>query len=217
MTSEIFGCKDTVMDKFAVTTGIAGIILLFISLCILISSIVRIARRKMRIKRFITSFIIFLLAVAFSISFIYLSLFIQTFARYTHEERIASVYAEETDKGIHVYFVDEKRNLEYTFTLTGNQWMVEGCILRWSVLLRWLGADSYYKVTRFRGRWELAEGKQTTEYEIQPQGRLWKFLLKHGESIPFIDTAYGIGAFQYPDTKTYYLYINDTGFILRKE
>jgi len=205
------------MDKFSIVTIITGMVFLFISLCILISAIVRTAKRKMKIKRFFSSFVIFLIIFAFSISFIYLSLFIQTFSRYTHEERIGTIYVEETNKGINVYFVDEKRNREYTFTLTGDQWMVEGCILRWSVLLKWLGADTYYKLTRFRGRWEIDEGERITEYEIQPQGRLWKFLLKYGESIPFIDTAYGIGAFQYPDTKTYYLYINDTGFILRKK
>ena len=205
------------MDKFSVVTVITGILFLFISLCILITTIVRTAKRKMKIKRFFSSLVIFLIIFSFSISFIYLSLFIQTFSRYTHEERIGTIYAEETDKGINVYFVDEKRNREYTFTLTGDQWIVEGCILRWSVLLRWMGADTYYKVTRFRGRWEIAEGKRITEYEIQPQGRLWKFLLKYGESIPFIDTAYGIGAFQYPGKETFYLFINDTGFILRKK
>ncbi|MBA7597302.1 hypothetical protein ES703_04304 [subsurface metagenome] len=204
------------MDKFAIITGIVGVVLLLIALLIFISVIVRMAKRKMKIKRFFSSFIIFLIITAFSISFIYLSLFLQTFSRYTHEERLGMIHAEKPDETINIYFFDEKRNKEYNFVLSGDQWMVEGCILRWSVHLRWLGADTYYKVTRFRGRWEKAEGKSTTEYEIKPQGRLWKFLLLYGESIPFVDTAYGIGAFQYPNKETYNLYINDTGFILRK-
>jgi len=203
------------MDKFAYITGITGAVLFVIALFLLISIVMRTVRRKMKIKRFFSSFLLFLILFAFSTSFIYLSLFIQTFSRFTHEELIGSVYAKETDEGVYVYFVDHKSNLEYTFTLTGDQWMVEGCILRWTVLLRWLGADVYYKVTRFRGRWEIVNGREITEYEIQPQGRFWRFILKYSESIPFVDTAYGIGVFQYPSKDTFYLYISDSGFILR--
>jgi hypothetical protein len=204
------------MDRFAIVAGITGIVLVLITLLTLISLIFRILRRKLRFKRFISCFLIIVILAACSLACIYLSLFIQTFSRYTHEEVIGSVYAEASSGIIDVYFTDERNGREYTFQLVGDQWMVEGCILRWSTMIRWLGADSYFKVTRFRGRWEQPDGGETTEFEIQPQGKLWRFLLRKGESIPFIDAAYGIGAYQYPDAKTYRLSINDTGFILRK-
>lgn len=197
-------------------TGITGFVLLFISLCILIYATVKIVKRKMKTKWFVSSLVIFLIFFFCSLSFIYLSLFLQTFSRYTHEERIGTVKAEKSDGKINVYFVNEKDSTAYNFVLSGDQWMVEGCILRWDVYLRWLGAGSYYKVTRFRGRWETPKRVKTSEYVIKPQGKLWRFLLRHAKSMPFVDTAYGIGAYQYPDEDTYYLYINDTGFILRK-
>ena len=204
------------MDKFAVTTGIIGAFFILICLGIIISIILRFVKKRMRMKRFITSIIFLIICGLFSLSCIYLSLFIQTFSRYTHEEKIGTIVAQESEKEIQIYYIDEINKTEHSFTIDGDQWMVEGCILRWSVLLRWLGADSYYKVTRFRGRWEIAEGKPTKEYIIQPQGQFWRFLLKRGQSFPFIDAAYGIGAYQYPSKETYVLYINDTGFILRK-
>ncbi|MBC7195315.1 MAG: hypothetical protein H5U37_06640, partial [Caldisericia bacterium] len=52
-------------------------------------------------------------------------------------------------------------------------------------------------------------------YEINPKSEFWEFILKNYEKLPFIDTAYGIGAFQYPQGN-FEIYINDTGFILRK-
>jgi hypothetical protein len=204
------------VDRFALIAGISGAALLCIAILTLLSLIVRTFRRKLRFRRFVSSFLLIVILVGFSLAFIYLSLFVQTFSRYTHEEKIGSIYAEATTTGMQVYFVDERTNTEHTFQLTGDQWMVEGCILRWSDMLRWLGAGSYYKVTRFRGRWERADGRETTEFEIAPQGKFWRFLLKNSESLPFVDTAFGIGAYQYPDEKTYLLSINDTGFIIRK-
>lgn len=205
------------MDKFIFIAGIIGLSLFLVTIIILINIIVRIIKRKMGLKRFIYSCLLFLIIFGFSLSFIYLSLFLQTFSRYTHEKKIGTVYAEKKGEIINIYFADEDKDQEYTFTLHGDQWMVEGCILRWDLSLRWLGAGTYYKVTRFRGRWEKSTTKQITYYKVQPQGKLWKFLLKYGESIPFIDTAYGIGAYQYPDKNSYSLYINETGFILRKK
>ncbi len=205
-----------IMDRFAVIAGLTGIVLLGIAFLTLLSLIIRIIRRKLKFRRFVLSFLFMVILAGFSLACIYLSLFVQTFSRYTHEEKIGSIYAEATTDAMQVYYVDEQTNSEYDFQLVGDQWMVEGCILRWSETLRWLGAGSYYKVVRFRGRWERADGRETTEFEIQPQGKLWRFLLKNGASLPFIDTAFGIGAYQYPDAKTYDLSINDTGFILRK-
>lgn len=203
------------MDKFAFIIGIIGLLLLVISLVILICAIVNIIKRRMKLKKFLSSFIIFLITFAFATSFIYLSLFLQTFSRYTHEEKIGWVYADTADESIKMTFFNEKRNRMYWFDLTGDQWMVEGYFLRWSLALRWMGAGSYYRVTRFSGRWEKPEEKTTSVFQIHPEKKLWKFLLKHGEKIPFVDAAYGIGAFQYPRHDTFYLYINDTGFILR--
>lgn len=203
------------MDKFVLITGIAGILLSIISLIILISALVKLFKKRTNIKNFLFSLLLFLVLIGFGSSFIFLSLFLQTFSRYTHEERIGKVYAEKTDGEIKIYFFDEKKDRDYFFNLAGDQWMVEGYILRWSLLVRWLGAGSYYRITRFRGRCETPEEKVASEYQIYPEETPWKFLLKYGERIPFVDAAYGIGAFQYPAQDTFFIYINDTGFILR--
>ncbi|MCK4595562.1 hypothetical protein KAT73_02180 [candidate division WOR-3 bacterium] len=206
------------MDKFTLTIGIIGLIFLFIGLVKFISAIVNTIKRKRRLKNFLTSFIVFLILLTLASSFIYLSLFLNTFSRYTHEERIGRIYTTKTDGKMILSFFDEKKDQSYVFDLSGDQWMVEGDILRWSLLLRWLGAGHYYRITRFTGRWE--ETKENTEYtvyQIHPDEKLWEYLLRYADKIPFVDAAYGIAAFQYPSNDTFYLYINDTGFILRTE
>jgi hypothetical protein len=197
-------------------TGILGGLLLVIALVLLIHSIIRTVQRRKRITKFIYSFILSLVILAFASAFIYLSLFLQTFSRYTHEEEIGWVYAEPVNDSARVTFYDKKANRMHFFMLTGDQWMIEGYFLRWSTALRWLGADAYYRITRFSGRWESPEVMVHAPYQMHPEEKLWRFLLKHADKIPGVDTAYGIGAFQYPSPDTFFVYINDTGFILRK-
>jgi hypothetical protein len=204
------------MDKFTAVIGIIGLILLAISLIIMINAVIGTIKRKRTFRQFLTALITFLILLGFGTSFIYLSLFLQTFSRYTREDKIGWIYAERTDEKITMVFYDEQKQDLHYFDLLGDQWMVEGYFLRWSLALRWIGAGSYYRVTRFTGRWEDPYDKSMSVYQVYPEEFLWKLLLKYDDKLPFVDAAYGIGAFQYPAKDTFSLYINDTGFILRK-
>jgi len=203
------------MDKFTLIIGLVGTILLVVSIVVIISAIISIIKKKTSFKKLISSFIIFLITFAFATSFIYLSLFLQTFSRYTSENQLGWVYAKRDSGVVKVTFYNAVKDEHHWFNMSGEQWMIEGYFLRWSLALRWLGAGSYYRVTRFTGRWSDPEKQIASTYQIQPETKLWKFLLKHGKKIPFIDAAYGIAAFQYPQSDTVDIFINDTGFILR--
>jgi hypothetical protein len=204
------------MDKFVLVTGIAGLLLLSLSLILLIYIVVNVIKGRTKIKRSIYGTLVFLITIVFASSLIYLSLFLQTFTRYTYEKKIGWIYTEPVGDSTRMTFYQEKENRMHFFTTAGEQWMVEGYFLRWNTALRWLGAGAYYRITRFSGRWENTEAKMTSVYQMHPEEGLWEFLLKHAEKIPGVDAAYGIGVFQYPSPDTFYLYVNDTGFILRK-
>lgn len=204
------------MDTFTMIAGIAGLVLLAIALVIFINALIGTIRRRKTFKKAVASFIVFLILLGFATSLIYLSLFLQTFSRYTREERIGWIYADHANNNMTMVFYNEQKQDLHYFNLMGDQWMVEGYFLRWGLALRWLGAGSYYRVTRFSGRWEEPDHKPLSVYQVYPEESLWKFLLKYGDKLPFVDAAYGIGAFQYPLKDTFSLYINDTGFILRR-
>lgn len=204
------------MDRFVFVSGFIGLVFFMVALVILIHSIIKTVKRKRRITKFVYSILVSLVIFAFAAAFIYLSLFLQTFSRYTHEEKIGWVYAEAMDDSTRITFFQENTNRMHFFTLVGDQWMIDGYFLRWSTALRWLGADAYYRITRFSSRWEQGEDRITSIYQLHPEERLWKFLLRNAEKIPGVDAAYGIAAFQYPSMDTFHVYINDTGFILRK-
>ena len=203
------------MDRFIFLTGIIGLALFVIALVILIHSLIKTIRRKRRITKFVYSVLFSIVIFAFASSFIYLSLFLQTFSRYTSEERIGWVYAEAGNDSTRITFCQENTDRTHFFTLCGDQWMIDGYFLRWNAALRWLGAGAYYRITRFSGRWIQGEDRITSIYQLHPEEKIWGFLLRHAEKIPGVDAAYGLGVFQYPSPDTFYLYINDTGFILR--
>ncbi len=204
------------MDRFVLLTGIAGLVFLTSALVLLIHSTVQTIKGRQKVKVFLSRLLLSLFLIVFASSLIYLSLFMQTFARYQHEERIGWVCTEPANDSTRMTFYIERENRMHFFNIVGDQWMIEGYFLRWGALLRWLGAGSYYRITRFSGRREIGEDALISIYQIHPEERLWRFLLKHAEKIPGVDTAYGIAAFQYATSDTMFVYINDTGFILRR-
>lgn len=203
------------MDRFILIIGLTGFILILISSYLFISTLIRIIKKKEAFKNLLSSFISFIILLLISIIFLLLFSFLQTFARFTYEEKIGELYTNKTDDEIYLIFNDTKNGKNYEFNLNGDQWEIEGEILIFSKSLRWLGAESYYRISRFSGRFEEPKEEIRKYFEINKKSKFWEFILKNGEKLPFIDTAYGIGAYQYPGYN-YEIYINDTGFIIRK-
>ncbi|MBN2620518.1 hypothetical protein JXB22_05435 [candidate division WOR-3 bacterium] len=204
------------MDKFVAMLGIIGLVLLAIGLVVIVQSLVSVIKKRSTVKGFFASFVVFLIMCGFGLAFASIALFLHTFSRFSHEERIGYIHAEEDNDTIIMTFVNEKTDQSHFFNLTGDQWMIEGYIMRWSTSLRWLGAGSYVCITRFAGR-DVQHADQSSVYQIAPENTLWRFLLRYGAKIPFVDAAYGIGAFQYPSQDAFFLYVNDTGFIIKKK
>ncbi len=204
------------MDKLTLVTGILGIIFLIISIVIIVPPLINLIRRKIHFTNFIAPLLKFVIIFLISISLILLTLFLMSFRNFTYEEKIGTITTQKINDEIHVTFLEEHTQKEYTFTLNGDQWVIEGFILRWNKALRFLGVHSYYAISRFEGRFEKPGEIPVKSYEIYPEEEIWRFFLRNANKIPFVDAAYGIGAFAYPDEGPYTIYINDTGFIIRK-
>lgn len=202
------------MDRMILILISAGIVLTISGLAILIYTIARMFRKKKSIRALPSALITFIIFAALGSAFFYMGMFLQTFSRYTAEEHIGWVYAESDNNQINMQYYDMKADSIHAFTIFGDQWMIEGKFLRWNLMLRFLGKGAFYKVVRFSGRWD--EKGPPSFYDMEGNQGVWKYILKHYKSIPFVDTAYGIGAFQYASGDTFDVYINDTGFILRK-
>lgn len=203
------------MDAFKIIIGIIGFLLLLFSVYSLIVLLIKIIKKEVSFRRFLRNFIYYSMLFLFSIIFILLFLLLQTFSVLYREEKIGEIYALRDDEKINIVFIDLKNNKKHVFSVDGDQWVVEGEIIVFDKWLRWLGVRSYYRISRFSGRFLDKKQGIVKIYEINPKSDFWEFILNNFEKLPFIDTAYGICAFQYPGYK-YDLYISDLGFIIRK-
>lgn len=204
------------MDKFALSSGLIGLAFGLLGLALLIFAVVRTWKKKMRPNGLVFSVFLFLLFSAVSAACVFLSMFVQTFHRLTYEKPVGVVTAAGAEGVIDMRFEDAATGKRHVFELRGDQWMAEGYILRWKRFLRFLGADSHYRLTRFSGRWESPDSTRITNYQVAEEPGYWKFMMRHAKrKFLLVDAVYGIGAFQYPAGKPYDLYINDTGFIIK--
>jgi hypothetical protein len=104
----------------------------------------------------------------------------------------------------------------------GDQWMIEGDILKWDHWLNFLGLKTRYRLTRLRGRYletEMEIRHRPTVYSLVKEENhpLWRYLYLYGHQLPFVSTVYGNAAFQTStENKRYFLYAGTSGFLVRE-
>ena len=170
-----------------------------------------------------------LLAVALSAAVLFLFAFIQSYTAFTPRQLAAKVYCTPVDGA-----KDEMTLWLLTFEsptvgclshhrLRGQQWAVEGNILKWDDWLNFLGLHTRYKLTRVRGRYLRAEeeaGKPATAYSLieNEEDPRWRWLYEYGARLPFVTAVYGNTVFTFPsETKIFRISITISGFMIEED
>lgn len=204
------------MDMFARNTGMVGLLLAGMALAVLAAAVALKLKKMIRLGGLVNSGIAVVVLSALAAAFIFLSLFARTYNLMANDARIGTVSAAGNSELMFIHYLDEANKQTHDFVLSGDQWMIEGYILRWKPFLRFLGAQPYYKVTRFSGRWQSPDSTHITNHQLWTEPGHWKWLLRHGQKFPLIDAVQGIAAFQYPGNGLYEVYVTDAGFVLKK-
>lgn len=158
----------------------------------------------------------------------FLGSFFRAYHAFTHEKPVAEIIVQPTDinKTSLITFIEMTPNGDRTkrrYTIQGDQWMVEGDILKWDNWLNFLGLRTRYRLTRLQGRYirteeELRKPRSVyslVDEEIHPS---WKYLYRFGQRLPFVSTVYGSAAFQMSgDHSRYTVYVGTSGFLVRQE
>ena len=108
------------------------------------------------------------------------------------------------------------------FDVAGDQWVLEGDILKWRNWLNFLGLHTRYRLTRLRSRYLQTSDEMTkpstihrlVENEDHP---LWRHLYKYGPRLPMVSTVYGNAVFQSSgEDVSFRVFVGTSGFIVRK-
>ena len=158
---------------------------------------------------------------------LFFGFFLLSYHAFTYEKPVAEIITRPSDRSnisqvtlVQFFPVDSKTS-RY-FLIKGDQWMIEGDILKWDNWLNFLGLQTRYRLTRIRGHYLSTEAEinqphtiySLIEHENHP---LWRHLYEYGHRLPFVSSVYGNAAFQgLGKNKRYLIYVGRSGFVVRE-
>jgi hypothetical protein len=170
-----------------------------------------------------------LLLIAASLAMLFLGAFLQSYTAFTRRELAATARCTPV-RGTKDVMILNLATIESPQTafirryrLRGQQWSIEGNILKWDDWLNFIGLHTMYKLTRVRGRYLRAEdemNKPATVYSLvaDEEDPRWRWLYEYGARLPFVEAVYGNTVFTFPsETKTFGIYVTTSGFMIAEE
>lgn len=160
--------------------------------------------------------------------FLFLGFFLQAYRAFTYEQPVAEILIEpldtpKTNRITLVEFLPDALPITREFVIKGDQWMIEGDILKWENWLNFLGLRTRYRLTRLRGRYsetkaEIQEPGTVYSLVEQENHPLWRYLYRYGQQLPFVSTVYGNAVFQATGANDRYsLYVGTSGLLVRQD
>jgi hypothetical protein len=153
--------------------------------------------------------------------------FFRAYRAFTLEEPVAEVVIGPREKGgpTSITIIQDEpgegRRVR-RFEVAGDQWVLEGDILKWRNWLNFLGLHTRYRLTRLRSRYINTSDEATKPSTVHPlvgneDDPLWKVLYKYGPRFPLVSTVYGNAVFQFSDEEgVFRVFVGTSGFVARK-
>lgn len=207
--------------------SLASLLLGIIALLFFIfNRIGRIFQRKVvGLIRSVSIFALILIWIVFSAAGLFLASFIQPYRSFTNKELVAVVRCKPLDDKTNTMQMELRlvkngeTEKEGAFMLKGDQWAIEGDILKWDDRLSFLGLHAMYRLMRVRGRYidvqNEIQNTPTVYSLVKDEGTpYWRWLYKYGYRLPFVTAVYGNTVFTYPSKEDdYEIYVTTSGFM----
>ncbi len=146
--------------------------------------------------------------VAVALSLLWAVVALQTYLGLTHEIKVAHIRATQVTNVPHEMFVEltqydgnNHATSTGTFQVQGDEWMVQGNIIKLASWLNIVGLHSGYKLTRLEGRYDDIKLEDTAPHTaVALNGGDDNFFqtmrAQRGWIAPFVDASYGNAVFQ---------------------
>ena len=166
--------------------------------------------------------------IAVSAAVLFLAAFIQSYRNFTKEELVAEVRCVPVQGDgavtMHLELIPVsagQRLSPRVFLLNGDQWALEGDILKWDDWLNFAGIHTMYKLTRVRGRYvdfedEMNQKRSVFSLVEREDDPRWRWLYKYGHRLRFVDAVYGNTVYTYPlQDNAFEVYVSTSGFTVK--
>lgn len=210
--------------------GMIGLLLAIITLFVFTKKrILKLLGRKNIKAPGITASLRNLVVITFFIAvsgvLIFFSLFYRAYHRFTYEEPVAQIEVIPVEDKMSIVklkqFVNDDSSSVEEYQIHGDQWMIEGDILKWDGIVNFLGLHTRYRLTRIRGRYiktseELS--KTSTVYSLieDEENPFWSVMYDVGHSLPLVSSVYGNASYQMSNSeKKFNLFVSTSGFVVR--
>lgn len=161
-----------------------------------------------------------------SIMILFIGFFLRAYHSFTAEKPVAEVFIRPTDTSqmVVVDFIQysEDTPTPSQFAVKGDQWVLEGDILKWNPWLNFFGLETRYRFTRLRGRYISTEDERKRPGSIyslvsEENHPFWRYMYRYGSRMPFVSSVYGNAVFQDNAIgKRFLISVTDSGFMTRE-
>ena len=203
---------------------IAGVVSGLIALLLFFLLIKRLRNRR---KKVLVCLIHFLFVVIFAlISTIFMLLYtgLQGYKHFTYNKPIFTVECSlKQDDSFVLEFVDldKKDSPAKFYRVKGQQFVIEGHIIKWENFFVTVGMKPLYQVTRLTGRYVSINDEKEKErsvYEVAEETKVWRWLMQYGEKLPGIDAVQGASSFKDAvENKKFTVYITHNSFVIKEK
>src|SRR6266566_2946251 len=180
--------------------------------------------RRFRWRRGFSGVILLLIAV----SLLWLTFLVQTYLGLTGDIKVARVHAASVANVPHMMSVDlilydqnGHQTSDKTYIVNGDEWMLQGDIIKFPTWLNIVGLHSGYKLTRLEGRYDDPKLESNSKHVVVTlnggDDNFFKTMQEQAWVSPVIQAAYGNAVFLMPDGKTYDVFVSQTGLYATPE
>jgi hypothetical protein len=210
--------------EFLSFVPIAGVVSGLIALLLFFLLIKRLRNRKKRVFICLIHFLFVIIFALISSIFILLYASLKGYEHFTYNRPIFTVECSlKQDDSFVLKFsqLDGEERPARFYRIKGQQFVIEGHIVKWEDFFVTVGMKPIYQVTRLTGRYVSIndeKNKERSVYEIEEETNVWRWLMKYGEKIPGIDAVHGISSFKDAvENKKLTVYITHDSFVIKEK
>lgn len=161
-----------------------------------------------------------------ALSLLWVTFLVQTYLGLTSDIQVAQVRATKITGIQHMMSVElilydqnGHQSSDQTYLVQGDEWMLQGDIIKFPTWLNIVGLHTGYKLTRLEGRFDIPDLERNSQHTvIELNGgddNFFKTVQQQAWFSPTIEAAYGNAVFLAADSRTYNVYVSQTGLFAK--